>query len=291
MNLPPLSALRAFEAACRTGGMTAAGAELNVTHAAVSQQVRRLEEWFGTALLRREGRGVAPTVEGARLAAGLEEGFAAIRRACEALSAEAAAKPLRITLTPAFAARWLMPRIGAFRAAHPEVALMLDPNSRLTDLVREGYDLAFRYGAGDWAGLDAEPVQVGGGTVVVAAPSLVAGRRVAEPADLLALPWVQELCADERGVWLRAHGLEPDEAGVLSLPGNLALDAIRRGEGVGITDRSWVEEDVAEGRLAVLFDGRHGEGLGYWMVRPPGEARPALRRFMAWVREQAASSA
>ena len=146
--LPSLAALRAFEAAARTGSLSAAGRELNVTHAAVGQQVRRLEAELGRRLLRREGRGVATTEDGARLAAGLAAGFGAIRRALAAFAAEDAARPLRLTTTPNFAANFLMPRMGAFRRAHPEVALRLDPTPALSEIGPEGAELAVRYGEG-----------------------------------------------------------------------------------------------------------------------------------------------
>jgi len=254
MKLPPLTSLRAFEAAARHGSLSAAARELNVTHAAIAQQVKKLEAWFAMPLMQRAGRGVATTEQGARLALGLGEGFAAMQAAVDALSEDDATRPLKITLTPSFAANWLMPRLGGFREVHPDIEIMLNPTAQPIDLIAEGYDVGFRFGAGRWAGLEAQRI-LDGGHAVFAAPSLLKGRKIDTPADIAALPWVQELGMDERRVWLKAHGV--DESGprnVLHMPGNLVIDAIRRGEGVGNVGRTWFEEDVAKGTVVTLFD-------------------------------------
>ena len=285
--LPPLTALRAFEAAARHGSLSEAARELNVTHAAIAQQVRKLEEWFGQKLMRREGRGVAATDKGAKLTAGLSEGFATMRAAVLALTEDDATRPLKITLTPTFAANWLMPRLGCFRTSHPEIEIMLNPTAEAIDLISEDYDLAFRFGAGEWSGLEAERM-LESRHAVVAAPALLKGKKIKTPADLTSLPWVQELGMDERRVWLEAHGVEDSGSrNILHMPGNLVVDAIRRGEGVGITGRAWFEEDIAAGRVVELFDEEQDECLGYWMVSRPGPHRPPLKEFMRWVRAQA----
>lgn len=290
MKLPPLTALRAFEAAARHRSLSAAARELNVTHAAVAQQVKKLEEWFGLSLMQREGRGVATTERGARLALGLAEGFGTIQAAADALSEDDATRPLKITLTPTFAANWLMPRLGGFRVAYPEIEIMLNPTAQPIDLVAEDYDLAFRFGAGEWAGLKAERM-LEGGHAVFASTSLLEGRKIDTPSDVAALPWVQELGMNERAVWMRAHGIE--ETGprnILHMPGNLVIEAIRRGDGVGNTGRTWFEKDVAEGTVVALFDDDTTSDLGYWMVYRDAVARPPLKAFMRWVRSEASET-
>jgi len=244
--------------------------------------------WFGTKLIQREGRGVAATGRGLALAAGLGDGFAALQVAVDAMAEDDATRPLKITLTPSFAAQWMMPRLGAFRAAHPEIEIMLNPTSVSIDLVAEDYDVAFRFGDGDWPGLDAERV-LESGHAVFAAASLVAGRRIDTPADVAALPWVQELGMDDRAVWLKAHGVEEEEGvarNILHLPGNLILDAVRRGEGVGNTGRTWFAEDVAEGRVVALFDDDDATDIGYWIVTRPPPHREPLKAFLKWVRAE-----
>ncbi|GMG82323.1 transcriptional regulator GcvA [Paralimibaculum aggregatum] len=283
-GLPPLSQLRAFETTARTGGFSAAGRELNVTHAAVAQQVRGLERHLGVGLVRREGRGLALTPEGARLAEALGAGFETMRAALAEILAEQAARPVHITLTPAFLAAWLMPRLGEFRAAHPKIELMLNPSTDVVDLARSGHDLAIRFGTGDWPGLEAIPL-VAAPVVVVAAPALLAACAVREPADLLALPWVQEIGTDELAVWLRGHGVEiAGKTDILHLPGKHAIDAILRGDGAGMTARIFVEEDIAAGRLVALFDrDRDASGTGYHLVRRPGRQRPDVQKVAGWL--------
>ena len=289
MQLPPLTALRAFEAAARLGSLSGAARELNVTHAAIKQQVTKLEAWFGVSLMQREGRGVATTEKGARLASALGDGFGVMKAAVTALTEDDATRPLKITLTPTFAANWLMPRLGGFRAEYPEIEIMLNPTAQPIDLIAEDYDLGFRFGAGVWPGLEAERI-LESGHAVFAAKSLLKGRTIKTPADVAALPWVQELGMDERGVWLRAHGVE--EVGtrnVLHMPGNLVVDAIRRGEGVGNTGRTWFEKDVAEGTIVALFDDDCTSNLGYWMAHRLGPHRAPLKAFLKWVRKEIAA--
>ncbi len=284
--MPPLSALRAFEAAARHGSLSAAARELNVTHPAIAQQVKRLEAWFGLSLLVRAGRGVEPTEAGARLVVGLSEGFGAIRRAVETLTEDD--RPLNITLTPTFAAYWLMPRLGAFRAAHPDIPLTLDPTSQTVDLRRDGHDIGIRFGKGEWPELEATPL-LPSDFVVAAAPALLAGHAIETPADLLGLPWVQEVGTDELRVWMADQGVE-DAAphNVVRAPGNLMLDAIRRGEAIGITGRAWLSHDIAEGALVTLFDREQSPDLGYWIVTAPGLLRPAAKTFIRWLKSEAA---
>lgn len=286
--MPPLSALRAFEAAARLRSLSGAARELNVTHPAIAQQVRRLEAWFGASLLVRAGRGVEPTEAGARLAAGLGEGFGAIRRAVEGMAEDD--RPLTITLTPTFAAYWLVPRLGAFRAAHPDIPLILDPTSESVDLRAGAHDMAIRFGKGDWPGLEAERL-LPSDFVVAAAPALLARHRIETPADLLALPWVQELGTDELRVWMADQGVE-DAAprNVARMPGNLMLDAIRRGEAIGITGRAWLAMEIERGTLVTLFDREPSPDLGYWIATLPGPRRPPAKIFAHWLRREAAKA-
>lgn len=291
-RLPPLACLRAFEATARHGAFSAAARELNVTHAAVAQQVRRLESLLGRPLVVRAGRGVELTADGARLATRLIEGFDVIRAAFAEFTAEDATRALRVTLTPMFAANWLMPRLGAFRAAHPEIELMLNPSPEIVDLRREDYDLAIRFGTGAWPGLEAEPF-LPSGFVVVGAPALVGDVEIRHPRDLTRLPWLQEQTG-EFEVWLAAHGVEPEaRPGVTHLPGYMVLAAAREGQGIALTSRVLVEEDLAAGRLVVLFEDPdyRGGAVGYFLVRRPGPMRPPLRAFVEWLRATARAEA
>ena len=284
-SLPPLSALRAFAALAETGSFTRAGAALNVSHAAISQQVRALEERLGVPLVPRDGRRGALTPEGERLAAALGIAFLGIARAVDELSGGDALRPLQITTTPAFAVSWLMPRLSDFRHLHPEVELMLNPTAHAVEITPGGVDVAIRYGKGDWRGLEAE-LLVPTTYVLVAAPSLIGERRIADHRDILDLPWMQELGTTEMSAWLRDHGVIADrKPNVIHLPGHLVLEAVRNGDGVSLSTRVNVERDLAAGRLVVLFEEAE-PGLGYYIVTRPGVQRPALRTFLAWLRRQ-----
>jgi LysR family glycine cleavage system transcriptional activator len=282
-HMPPLTALRAFAAAAETGSFSAAARQLNVTHAAVVQQVRALEDHLGVELAYREGRAIALTAEGARLARALAEGFGAIAAAVAEARVAHGDAALRVTMTPAFATQWLMPRLGAFWAAHPDLPLSLHPDKRVMDLRREGMDLAIRFGTGDWPGVTANFLTVAD-YVILGAPALLQGRRTIDRAAMATLPWIVEQDWPEGLALLRGLGLDPDRLQITAMPNeDLALSAARAGYGLHIEAAALVEQDVASGRLVVL-DHVGADRLAYFMVTRPGPARPALRLFMDWLR-------
>jgi len=281
-SLPSLSALRAFAALAEAGSFTKAGEALNVSHAAISQQVRGLEDRLGVALILRDRRG-AMTPEGERLAAALQAAFLAIERVVNEVAGRNVARPLQVTTTSAFAISWLMPRLSEFRLQHPEVELMINPTAEVVELAPGGIDVGIRFGRGDWRGLDSA-LLVPTTMVVVAAPALIGTRRIAEPRDLLGLPWLQELGTSEMSTWMHDHGFGAHRPESLAhLPGHLLLEALRNGDGVSVTTRVSVERDLEAGRLTVLFEEDH-RGLGYHVVTRPGVMRPPLRAFVAWLR-------
>jgi LysR family glycine cleavage system transcriptional activator len=289
--LPSLAALRAFEAAARTLSFSAAAREMNVSHAAVAQNVRRLEGELGRPLVRRAGRGLALTADGAALARGLTEGFDAIRAALDAFAEDDAARPVQVTMTPSFAATFLMPRLGAFRRRHPEVELMLNPTAQIVDLSAGGAELAIRYGDGDWPGLESRPL-VSSPLAILAAPSLLEAHPVSGPEDLPDLPWLQEYGTDEIAHWLRALGVERRPRNVAHMPGFMLPGALLEGQGVCGLARALVEDRIAEGRITVLFEDADPEGRrGYHLVNRPGPMRPPLKAFATWLRREATAAA
>ncbi|APX12712.1 LysR family transcriptional regulator [Tateyamaria omphalii] len=285
-DLPPLAALRAFAAFVDTGSVVAAGHALSVSHAAVSQQLRALEAHLGVSLFDRSGRAMKLTEDGEILAQGCADGFGSIARAVALVTGAEAARPLHISPTPSFAAAWLMPRLSEFRTKHPAINLMLNPTSDIVALTPGGVDLSIRYGVGGWDGLDSE-LLVPTSMVVVAAPHLVAGRDVSDPANLGALPWLEEIGTTESSRWLTQRGAANMARGpVTQVPGNLMLDGARDGQGVAVTVRNFVNADIVAGRLVVLHEDMT-EGAGYYLVTRPGIQRPALRDFIRWIRKAA----
>lgn len=282
LSLPPLAALRAFSAYAEHGNLAKAGAALNVSHAAISQQLRSLEDYLGTPLLDRSGRALALTEEGKHLAQALLLGFGAIQSAVQDLNTMGAARPLHISCTPMFAANWLMPRLAEFRMQHPDVDLVIDPRGELVTLQPGGVDIALRYGDGNWAGLEADMLLCSP-MVVVANPSLLKDRIVQAPEDLLDLPWLEELGTTEAAHWLRSRGVaEVIRGASLKLPGNLLMQAVREGQGVAVSVQDFVLEDLEAGRLVALFTG--SEGRGYYTVTRPGVQRQQARQFISWLR-------
>lgn len=287
-TLPPLTSLRAFSAVAETKNFSAAGRVLNVTHAAISQQVRSLEAFLGVKLVERAGRGLALTTEGQALASGLGEGFNVMAQALEDIRRGNEERPLNVTLTPSFAVSWLMPRISEFKMRHPDIELMLNPTADVVDMTAGDVDLAIRYGNGTWEGFECEPLILSG-YVVVGAVSLVGDKDHFEPAELQDFPWLQELGTNEIAQWLEKQGVVPRaRLNITHLPGYMVLDGVRRGTGITATARVFVDSLIKAGSLRVLAEELRPKDSGYHMVRRPGEPRPPLKAFMSWLREKAA---
>lgn len=282
-EIPSLSALRAFEATARHASFSAAARDLNVTHAAVAQHVRALEAEFGTALVQRQGQGMALTEAGLRLAAGLGDGFGTIAAVVRDLRADMALQPLRISVTPSFAEVWLMPRLGTFWRDHPEIELALLPSPALVDLRRDGVDLAVRFGQGDWPGAHSQG-QLSSPFVVIARPGFADGARSLDNlGDLTAQPWIFGTASNEQIVWGRSLGIDTDRMRVTELPGtNLVLAAVRAGYGLSVQLKSLVERDLDEGRMIALHQGESGP-LAYHLLTPRPQVGPRLRVFLDWL--------
>ncbi len=283
-HLPPLPAMRAFAAFVDTGSLSAAGDALNVSHAAISQQLRQLERHLNITLFDRSGRALTLTQEGEKLATATTSGFQRMIEAAEELTGADAHRPLHVSTTPNFATAWLMPRLQDFRTRHPEIDLMLDPSLALVPLAPGGVDIAIRYGDGTWPGLESEPLLFSP-MVVVAAPSLMGTRTVDSPADLADAPWVEEIGTSEATRWLAANGVTPGKARRrMAMPGNMMLDAARNGQGVAVVVRNFVEADLQAGRLVALFTAPLSSG--YHIVTRPGVVRPPAKAFVNWLRRQ-----
>ncbi len=285
-DLPPLSALRAFQAVAEAGGYAQAARALNVTHAAVAQQVRGLERQLGVALVARSGRGMALTAEGADLARALTEGFGLVQAGVDALKAGGAARPVRITLTPSFATQWLMPRLKDFWDRHPDIALSLHPDARVSDLRRDGMDVGLRYGNGSWPGVESRFL-ASGRLAVACAPALMRGRTALTVDEMQTMDWFLTRDWPEQENYLISLGLKPDRLSRTDFNSeDLSLAAARQGLGLVVESHALIEDDVAEGRLVLIHDSR--EKLpAYFVVTPPGPQRAATRAFLKWLQSAA----
>lgn len=284
-TLPSLAALRAFEAAVTQGSYSAAARRLNVTHAAIAQHVRALESHFSQSLMQREGQHMRPTEAGAQLAASLTEGFETIAHGVQTLTERTAQKPLRLAITHSLAENWLVPRIGAFWAAHPEIPLEILPSPKVVDMRRDGIDIALRYGHGTWPGLEAEPL-VSAGHTVIAAPGYVAGDRVDDISELRDAHWLMSSLRGEDNVWLQDHGITAEEVRLTRFDtGTLVIQAVRAGSGVSVQPKAIVERDIQAGLLVALHEEAPSD-LAYYIVRRPGPVPDRTRTFLRWLKAQ-----
>ncbi len=285
-DLPSLNSLRAFAAVAETGSFSRAAVALNVSQAAVSQQIRALEARLGATLVTRKGRGIVLTADGAALAGAVATGFAAIQFGVEAVTGAGTKRPVQVTMSPALAVSWLLPRIREFQQQHPAIELMLNPTAEVKEFTPGGIDVAIRFGAGVWPGLESVPLLLPD-MVVVAAPSLIGTRRISNLAMLAELPWLQEYGTDEVAAWMERHGIVPDRPlRIAHMPGNMIMEAVRRGDGLTYTARIFVEDELRSGRLVALSS--ENDAGGYYLVTRPGALRPPVKAFVTWLKRQAA---
>ena len=300
-RLPPLASLRAFEAAARHLSFTRAAEDLSVTPGAISQQVRQLEDWLGVQLFRRMPKGVLLTDAGQLYGSELREVFARLVLASDRVRRHAASPILTISMVPSLATRWLIPRLGAFRARHPEIDLRLEVNSAPTDFTREAVDAGIRQGRGPgWPGLHADPLfpnilfPVCSPRLLEEAPPLRGPRDLARLPLLHEDPWIdaegrsQELTWTE---WLAAVGAPEVDAtrGPHFSQTQMSLRAALAGQGVALANAVLAGEDLRAGRLVRALPQEVDAGSGYWFVCPEGGlARPRLAAFRGWLLEEAA---
>ena len=296
-TLPPLNALRAFEAAGRHLSISKAADELHVTPAAVSHQVKALEDWLGVQLFRRLNRALLLTEEGQVLLVGLTDGFDHLARALDDVAAAQASGILTVSTSPGFSSRWLAPRIGDFAAAHPEIDLRISASLELADFERDGIDAAIRFGTGHYRGLSTWHL-FHEALVPVCSPKLleppVALRR---PADLARTTLLHDDWRPDRGVtdwsmFLKMLGTD-DVDGRRGVRFNLGEDAIQAalgGAGVALTTRVLVEDELRAERLVIPFpDVVMQVPMGYWFVCPERAAEhPKVVAFRAWLLAQVA---
>ncbi|MBF9030650.1 LysR family transcriptional regulator [Rhodobacterales bacterium HKCCE3408] len=277
-HLPSLSSLRAFDATAKSGSFAAAARALNVTHAAVAQQVRGLEGDLGLKLVERVGRSIRLTREGEQLAAALAEGFGRIATGLAAVKTAQGARGLRVSATPGMATKVLLPMLAEFWRRHPEIAVTIVPDRRAVDLVAEGYDLAIRSPAGapSWPGLDAM-LLIDCEMVAVAAPTYFEDG----PPDPMAIPWFTH-DAFERGL-LRDSGLDPDRLTYRDVgPPTMEPAAARMGFGVMVCPEIMVREDLASGELCRLPLEIRGT-VAYYAAMPQGPRHPHLQVYVDWL--------
>ncbi|MGI9488864.1 MAG: transcriptional regulator GcvA [Geminicoccaceae bacterium] len=290
-RLPPLNAMRSFEAAARLLSFTKAADELFVTQAAISHQVKALEQDLGVPLFRRLNRALALTDEGQALLPFVRGAFEQLTAGVRELEQFCNGGALTVTATPSFASEWLVPRLGRLQCAHPAIDLRLNSSIRTVDLMREGFDCGIRHGLGGWPGLRADRL-FQASMKPVCSPALLAGDKpLRTPADLARHTLLHALDGlDEWQVWLRAAGVEGIDVGrgLRFDDGELAMKAAQSGVGVAIGRRPLIDDDLASGRLVEPFDLSLDYQAAYYLITPEATAdQPKIAAFRDWLLEEA----
>jgi LysR family glycine cleavage system transcriptional activator len=288
-SLPPLIAVRAFEAAARYGSFVRAADELNITPAAVSQQVRYLEERLAVRLFTRHARGVQLTRVGSDYATMLTMALDQIAAATVRAQTADEVGTLTISTTPSFAAKWLMPRLIRFQNRHPELDVRLSTSNALTDFKLGDIDLSVRYGKGRWPGLQSE-LLLETDRFPVCSPALRDGLQPLRRPKDLGKHTMLHVKTDEWAEWLSFAGLGGMawKRGPQYSDAGLVTQAAVEGHGVALGQRVLVADDLAAGRLVEPFKLRMPGEAAYYVVTLPGAMdRTKVRAFAEWLRDEA----
>jgi LysR family glycine cleavage system transcriptional activator len=295
-RLPPLNALRAFEAAARHGSFALAAGELGVTAAAVSQQVKGLEAQLQMALFRRQARGLTLTNAGRAYLPGLSAGLDRLAAATAHLREGQASGLVTLTTLASFAAGWLVPRLARFRQQYPGIDLRIDTSRRLVDFAREDIDLAIRFGPGPFKGLEARRL-LGEEVFPVASPALLhGGLPLQRFEDLAQHQLLHDVDAQNSQPWMswtdwfRRAGLSEAGAarGLYFTDSNVLVAAAVAGQGVALGRGPHLGEQLAKGHLVRLFEQSWTAGWSYFIVAPPAQLeRPLVQAVAGWLEEEA----
>jgi len=295
-HLPPLSALRAFEATARLKSFGKAAAELSVTPAAISHQIHALEEDLGVRLFHRLNRSIELTASARVLLPGLSDAFAGIHASVRRLRAHNDTGTLTVTASPSIAAKWLVLRLHRFQERQPEIDVRISTSDDVVDLTRGDFDLAIRYGTGRYPGLTVELLMQNEVFPACSPRLLEAGPLLRTPDDLRHHVLIHDQAVDRDplaptwAMWLKAAGVAgaPPAAGLTFSVGYMALDAAIAGHGVVLAYSTIAAADLAAGRLVRLFSLALPDLFAFYVVTAPGALeRPKVRAFRDWLRQEA----
>ncbi len=293
MKRIPVGPLRAFDVAARHLNLSAAAEEMNVTHAAVSRQVKQLEERLGVKLFERLPRGLKLTAHGALLAEGTRQAFDRLASAIEDVSIPAVRRKLTISTFASLAARWLMPRIRGFAELFPDVDLQVVTDTRLVDFAREDVDIGIRFGTGKYTGLHVVPLFKPQEIVVCSPALLKRGPPIRTYADLKNHTLLHD---DSHRAWTRwleavgAKGVDP-RRGIICGDRNAMLQATLEGQGVGLASEVFAALDLAAGRLVKVFDVEVASPFAIYAVCLPRRLNdPIVAGAMDWLLREAQTS-
>ena len=289
-RLPSLNGLRAFEAAARRLSFTLAAAELNINQTAISHQIRRLEEELGIRLFVRQNRALALTPEAKEYLPGIRAAFNDLRLATDRLLRKDDGHVLTVSTLASLAAKWLLPRLSNFQEAHPGIDVRITTSTGLVDFRTGDVDAAIRYGRGHWAGLRADWLMADE-LFPVCSPALLTGDKpLRSPEDLANQTLLHSSGGydDDWRQWLTAAGLPSNISKQPGLSFDLIFMTVQAaidGIGVAMGRTSYVEADIAKGRLVVPFEITLPADAGFYLVSPEAKADPPkLRAFRQWLK-------
>jgi LysR family glycine cleavage system transcriptional activator len=293
-NFLPLNALRAFEAAGRHLSFTRAAKELGVTQAAVSHQVKGLEDRIGMRLFIRTNRALMLTEAGDSVLPVLSAAFDSMDAGLRRIGREGRQDILTVTAMPSFTVRWLIPRLYMFRESHPGIDVRISTEDRPADFVNEDFDLGIRYGPGNWPGLEAVPLMTED-IFPVCSPSLLRGcRALKRPADLRHHQLVHDNFSITWHMWLMSAGIGDLDymRGPSFTDTSMALEYAAEGRGVALGRTHIVQAELESGRLVKPFDISLPTNFRYYIIYPAANSiLPRVQAFRDWLLQAARAEA
>jgi len=298
-KIPPLNALRVFEAAARHLSFTKAAEELHVTPGAVSQQIKALEDYLQTPVFRREKRSLLLTDEAQASLPVLREGFDKLAEAGKILSAKADTGRLTVSVAPSFASKWLVPRLDQFQTDHPEIDVWVSADMDVVDFAVNDVDLAIRYGSGHYPGLITDHLMAEK-IVPVCSPQLLTGDNpLKTPEELTHHTLLHDSSTDKDEscptwpMWLKAAGVchKQGDRGLKFNQSSLVIEAAVAGKGVALAKAALALADLEAGRLVIPFDMTTPTEFAYYIVHPPSKSSSAaVKAFATWLKDEAATT-
>jgi LysR family glycine cleavage system transcriptional activator len=295
-RLPPLNAIRAFEAAARHMSMTLAAQELSVTPGAISRQIKALEDALGMRLLERNHRQIALTRQGGDYFRAVSRALEGLREATRRLKRRGQRKQLKVRAYTTFAMRWLIPRLSGFHAAHPDIEVLLTASLDPVDFKKEDIDGAIRLGDGAWRGANCYRLVANVLAPVASAALLASGPKLRKAADLKHHTLLHSIARpDDWGHWLEAAGASDDvdpRAGMTYQSSAMAYAAAIEGQGIAMAQLFLVDEDLRAGKLAAPFKRTVDMGdYTYYLLTPSHREESAyMRTFRVWLLGQFAAA-
>ncbi|HHH2878083.1 LysR substrate-binding domain-containing protein [Klebsiella pasteurii] len=288
-DFPPIASLRSFEAVARLGSVTLAAKELHVTHSAISQQIKVLEEMVGLKLFIRHGRGVQINEDGRLYALQVREALHHIADATRLVQVKPRRQELTLAMVPSFGSHWLVPRLERFRATYPHISLRIQASLAIASMQQEGIDMAIRMGKGDWEGMESHYL-FADELIVVAAPSYNDGVLPQTPSEIAKNKIIFSM--ESWKTWCINARLEREivPGGLCINDSNLVLEAVRLGKGIALERRSLVQDALSRGELVQLTPFTAPYPWPYWLVSPQAaEQKTEAVLFKAWLDEEVAA--